>query len=192
MCVCMHVCMHACMHVCTYVCMYVCMLVHRGHIKRLTANDTVLPSIVFNMFLVVWLCLWLTVCMVLPEKQIEVHRREIDALKIQLQDERLIRRHKEEYEALATVINSFTARDLTEKYATAFLASLMPHLFWSQFVFREHPPIQRRCYTPLFDFVFSRILAFGCHSSFSWCSVCPVHRCHSGRVGSCLAGASKC
>jgi hypothetical protein len=49
---------------------------------------------------------------------IESHRREIRALKEQLALERTVRRHKEEYEALAHIINAFASRDATQKYAS--------------------------------------------------------------------------
>ena len=62
--------------------------------------------------------LFLTACLFTPPiltvAQIESHRQEIEALKVQLQEERTRRRHKEEYEALARIINSFPARHVTE------------------------------------------------------------------------------
>ncbi len=53
------------------------------------------------------------------QAQIESLRREIDALKQQLQEERQWRRQEEEYEALAHIINSYPARKLTEAYVAS-------------------------------------------------------------------------
>ena len=48
-------------------------------------------------------------------KLIDAHRTEIATLKTVLADERIVRRNKEEYEALAHVINTLPPRDATER-----------------------------------------------------------------------------
>jgi hypothetical protein len=96
---------------------------------------------------------------------IESHRREIRALKEQLALERTVRRHKEEYEALAHIINGFASRDATQKYAVD--AVTHRNVFWS---FHAHNSLQNSAATLYLYFVkILHTFAFRSNASFSFC-----------------------
>jgi THO complex subunit 7 len=58
------------------------------------------------------------------ETSIESTKREIEELKVQLEQERVVRQHKEEYEAIARLINELPARQDTENAIAALEGDL--------------------------------------------------------------------
>lgn len=60
----------------------------------------------------------------LSEQDIERTKQDVESLKLQLEQAKILRKNKEQYDALAGLIMQHPARSETEKYAVTFRVCL--------------------------------------------------------------------